>query len=408
MQFRPFSVIIVALFSATGCGQSAQSKIVPSNVREPSLKQRASVVENVVYSFGSRAFDGRNPEAGLIDVKGTLYGTTYGGGAHRSGRICSRAGGCGAVFSLTPAGVETVRYSFRPGGLQGANPPAGLTDVDGKLYGTTAYGGTNECEPDFGCGVVFAMTTSGAEKVLHRFDENDGEEPQAGLIYVNGTFYGTTAGGGANGNGTVFSIAPTGAYHLLYSFANGDDGQNPYAALINVNGKLYGTTFSGGKYGSGTVFSITTSGSEKVLHSFTVRDGRYPGAGLTDVNGTLYGTTTVGGHSEGVVFSITTTGTEKVIHQFAGGSDGGYPEAELINIHGTLYGTTMHGGGANYGTVFSITPSGIEKVLHVFTGGSGDGEYPEAKLLDVNGTIYGTTNNGGAYGWGTVFSLTGF
>jgi uncharacterized repeat protein (TIGR03803 family) len=416
MSARSFSVVAaVALITATGCGTLAQPQMLPSNGSlEPSLEHKGSATETVLYSFGSHTLDGLNPEAGLIDVKGTLYGATYSGGAHRSGRICSRDHGCGTVFSITPSGIETVLYSFIPGGLQGANPPARLTVISSRLYGTTAYGGANECEPGYGCGAIFSITTSGAEKVLHRFNGSNGELPQAGLVYLNGMFYGTTAVGGASGYGTVFSITLTGTYHLLYSFAGGSDGQDPDAALINVNGKLYGTTSGGGKYGNGTVFSVTTSGSEKVLHSFAFHEGRFPEAGLTNLNGKLYGTTIAGGHSGGVVFSITTTGTEKVLHQFAGGSDGAQPMAELVNVDGTLYGTTELGGGAGCGssgcgTVFSITPSGVETVLHSFAGESaGDGAYPQAKLVDLNGTIYGTTAGGGTYGYGTVFSLTGF
>jgi uncharacterized repeat protein (TIGR03803 family) len=85
--------------------------------------------------------------------------------------------------------------------------------------------------------------------------------------------------------------------------------------------------------------------------------------------------------------------------------------ADLINVEGTLYGTTVIGGAScgsyhitGCGVVFSITPSGNETVLHNF-GSKGDGAYPGAALLDVNGTLYGTTVNGGANGDGTVFSI---
>jgi uncharacterized repeat protein (TIGR03803 family) len=95
-----------------------------------------------------------------------------------------------------------------------------------------------------------------------------------------------------------------------------------------------------------------------------------------------------------------------VLYSFKGGSeDGEYPEAGLINVKGTLYGTTYDGGANGDGTVFAITTSGAETVLHSFKGGSGDGEDPEAGLLNVKGTLYGTTFEGGANGDGTVFSL---
>ena len=92
----------------------------------------------------------------------------------------------------------------------------------------------------------------------------------------------------------------------------------------------------------------------------------------------------------------------RVLYRFAGGSDGAQPVAALIDVNGILYGTTENGGGSGCkklgcGTVYSITTSGAEKVLHSFAGGS-DGAYPAAALVDVNGTLYGTTENGGGSG----------
>ena len=133
--------------------------------------------------------------------------------------------------------------------------------------------------------------------------------------------------------------------------------------------------------------------------------------GLLNVNGVLYGTTEYGGaHGQansdtgGTVFSIKTSGHEKVLHSFGKGSDGAMPAAGLIDVNGTIYGTTFYGGTQNGGTVFSITTSGTEKVLHNFGKGK-DGTEPAAALTNVNGTLYGTTYVGGAHGDGTVFSL---
>ncbi len=96
-----------------------------------------------------------------------------------------------------------------------------------------------------------------------------------------------------------------------------------------------------------------------------------------------------------------------MLHSFGSKSgDGEYPYAGLINVKGTIYGTTYSGGAKGDGTIFSITPSGKETVLHSFGSKSGDGEYPYAGLVNVNGTIYGTTYYGGAKGDGTVFSLS--
>ena len=300
-----------------------------------------------------------------------------------------------------------VLYSFGAS-ADAANPYAGLINAKGILYGTTAYGGAN------GDGTVFSITPSGTETVLYSFKggPGDGEYPFANLINVKGMLYGTTSQGGAycsstGGCGTVFSITPSGTETVLHSFGGSGDGNGPLASLINVKGMLYGTTMEGGANGDGTVFSITPSGTETVLYSFKggSGDGEFPLAGLINVKGKFYGTTVYGDKSDdGTVFSITPSGRETVRHQFKL-LDGEHPYAGLINVNGTLYGTTHLGGGNGDGTVFSITPSRRYKSLYSFKG-AGDGEYPYAGLINVNGTLYGTTIEGGANGDGTVFSTT--
>jgi uncharacterized repeat protein (TIGR03803 family) len=321
--------------------------------------------ETTLYNFGGfGSGDAAGPWAGLINVNGALYGTTFGGGTDDFG----------AVFTIAPSGKETVLSSFVGGSGDGREPVAGLINVKGILYGTTYIGGGTAC--GLGCGTVFAITPSGKETVLHSFaGSGDGSFPYAGLINVKGALYGTTSIGGGTGCGgygcgAVFTITPSGIETVLYSFGAGgsQDGANPYAGLLNVNGTLYGTTRSGGRTGCddggcGTVFAITPSGSETVLHRFGGSgDGVHPYASLVNVNGKLYGTTREGGASTyGTVFAITPSGTETVLHSFSGSADGVHPYAGLIDVNGTLYGTTYQGGGNNNcargcGTVFSITP----------------------------------------------------
>jgi uncharacterized repeat protein (TIGR03803 family) len=385
---------VVAMLAGCGGTQPPFSSSPAGLAPQPSHVRPAY---SVLYSFKDGSGDGANPYAGLINVNGTFYGTTPAGGAN----------GDGTVFSMTTSGMETVLYRFK-GGRDGAQPWAGLLNVNGTLYGTTAGGGANND------GTVFSITPSGKEKVLHSFGLTDGHNPVAGLLNVNGTLYGTTTGGGANNDGTVFSITPSGKEIRLYSFGGIGDGAKPWAGLVNVKGTLYGTTYVGGAYNVGTVFAITKSFTETVLHSFKgSEDGAYPEAGLLNVKGTLYGTTTSYGGGVGAVFSVTTSGTETVLYSFKGSKlgDGGVPYAGLIDVKGTLYGTTVHGGTHGDGTVFSMTTSGTETVLYRFKGSNhGDGDYPTAPLLNVNGTLYGTTYNGGNAGCdggcGTVFSLS--
>ena len=363
---------------------------------------------NVLYDFGPLP-DGNGPLGGLIDVNGTLYGTTFLGGAY------AREHTHGTVFSITLGGKEKVLHSFGEIYTDGYAPVAPLVDVKGALYGTTESGGAYY-QSSGASGTVFIIKTSGKEKVLHSFrGGTDGANPVAGLIDVKGTLYGTTywggvyggGSGGGYGGGTVFTITPSGAENVLHSFGSSADGSQPWAALIDVDGTLYGTTQYGGTYNGGTVFSITPRGKEKVLHSFRGgADGAYPVAGLADVNGMLYGTTEYGGtYDDGTVFSIKLSGAEKTLHSF-NGTDGADPTASLICVKGRLYGTTAVGGASNDGTVFSVTISGNEKVLHSFTGGT-NGYAPDAPLIDVNGTLYGTTYTGDSRGdgGGNVFAL---
>jgi uncharacterized repeat protein (TIGR03803 family) len=361
--------------------------------------------------------------------------------------LLAGAVGCLLAVQFPVAAVAKVKlvHSFA-GDPDGDWPEADLIDVNGILYGTTVYGGSGaSCGTYEGCGTVFSIDmNTGAEKVLYSFCNQggrnctDGSAPEARLLYVNGTLFGTTASGTDYGYGTVFSVDPaTGVETVIHSFAGGpSDGGRPEAGLINVNGILYGTTFDGGAYDGGTVFSINPSagaestGADSLVYSFCSRsnctDGAAPQAGLIAVNGMLYGTTDGGGancsnNCGGTVFSVNpSTGGETVLYSFcsvADCADGRYPVSALINLGGTLYGTTEFGGNGTYnrgggGTVFSVNIStGAEAVLYNFCSlaNCADGYYPLADLTAINGILYGTTSNGGMgrryEGYGTVFSV---
>ncbi len=161
-------------------------------------------------------------------------------------------------------GGETVLYSFGggiPGSTDGAYPQAGVVNVDGSLYGMTSGGGTNQtgCGGS-GCGTVFTVDPkSGAETILHSFTGGpDGGVPLGGLLWLKGKFYGTASSGGPSDNGILFSIDPkTGAETVLHSFTGLADGAEPAATLTSNAGTLFGTTSFGGPGNAGTVFSFT-------------------------------------------------------------------------------------------------------------------------------------------------------
>jgi uncharacterized repeat protein (TIGR03803 family) len=342
--------------------------------------------------------------------------------------------------SAPPSAKFTTLHRFT--GTDGIFPEAGLVQAtNGDFYGTTAGGGTNNSCYE-GCGTVFKITPSGKLTTLYSFCSEggrhctDGESPQAGLVQaIDGNFYGTTVGGGANddcgtgGCGTVFKITPSGSLTTIYSFcsqSNCTDGSSPEADLVQgTDRNLYGTAELGGANGGGTVFKISPSGTLTIIYSFCSQsnctDGDDPIAGLVQAtDGNFYGTTAEGGAHAGsgdayggTVFKITPGGVLTTLYSFCAQSnctDGDFPEAGLVQAaNGNFYGTTAYGGAFlcydSCGTVFKITPSGTLTTLHSFDGT--DGSQSVAGLVQASdGRFYGTTEFGGANGEGAVFRIT--
>jgi uncharacterized repeat protein (TIGR03803 family) len=226
------------------------------------------------------------------------------------------------VFEIAKTGgyasTPTTLADFSVG--PGNGPLAGLiADAAGDLFGTTNFAGVN------GNGMVFEIAKIGSGYVspqltLVSFDGSNGTGPQANLIAdAAGDLFGTTVFGGANGDGTVFEITPTGYANIfttLVSF-NGTNGLHPQGSLIaDAAGDLFGTMSGGGANSDGTVFEIAKTGSSyastpTTLVSFNGSNGANPNAGLIiDVAGNLFGTTSGGGaNSDGTVFEIAKTGS---------------------------------------------------------------------------------------------------
>jgi len=228
-----------------------------------------------------------------------------------------------------------------------------------------------------------------------------------------GNLYGTT-GGGAYGAGVVFKVDKHGTETVLYSFMNSSDGGFPQSGLIrDTAGNLYGTTEYGGA-GYGTVYELSPSGVETVLYTFQGpgSDGANPLGGVVrDTVGNFYGTTYEGGiHTgPGLVYELSLPGVETVLHNFTeGADDGGVPGAGVIrDAAGSLYGTTLFGGASNDGTVYKLTGGNVS-ILYSFCSvmNCTDGERPYSGLVrDGAGNFYGTTELGGAFGFGTVWKL---
>jgi len=368
--------------------------------------QTFSVVHNFKWT------DGANPLAGLTIDGSNLYGTTSSGGDY----------GQGTVFAINSSGEETVLYQFT-GGKDGGDPEASLILIEGNLYGTTTAGGTSDS------GTVFEVTPHGKESVLYSFTgKADGANPQAGLVRdSDGHLYGTTNLGGENDNGTVFKLVPprvegkAWTEEVLHSFGKSPDGAAPVAGVsFDAAGNLYGTTSDGGTDGYGTVFQLKPSKSksewtEKILHNFEMQgDGGVPYAGIVVDGDKLFGAATDGGQGGssggGTVFELRpANGSWKfnVLDQLPGwGISGSF--RNVLVASGKIYATTHCDGANDSGTVYELTPSGdtwTSKSLYVFTGAS-DGQYSFSNLILHEGSLYGTTKQGGQLDNGVVFKVT--
>jgi len=263
-----------------------------------------------LYQFGALPTDGAGLQAGLVQGSdGFFYGTTQQGGTN----------GIGTVFRISPAGSFQTLYTFDhipPGGF---DPFAGLVQgSDGNLYGATFFGGTNQYVPNQNSylgGAMYRISPTGAYSTVCSFGAtaNSGSNPQGGLVQgSDGNFYGmTTQGGLTNDGGVVFQASAAGALTTLYVFGGlPTDGRDPVAALVQgCDGWFYGTTPGGGTNGDGTVFRINAAGSLTTLYQFTgnATNGTSPYAALLQgSDGAFYGTTQYGGtNGGGTVFQFT-------------------------------------------------------------------------------------------------------
>lgn len=201
---------------------------------------------------------------------------------------------------------------------------------------------------------------------------------------------------------------------VLHSFGNIPDGYGPRCSLVvDTAGNMYGTTFSGGHNDLGAIFKVAPDGTESVVYSFVGgADGTHPIAALfiDKKTGILYGTTIYGGSTNnGTVFSFNpATSTETVLYSFQGGVDGYNPYSGVVRAGTNLFGTTNAGGAFGYGTIFKLTAAGKKTILHDFNSAfpTLDGSFPYASMVLYKGVLYGTTTLGGAGNLGTVFSIT--
>src|SRR6202050_4031648 len=357
-------------------------------------------------------FPNSSPTAGLIQgADGNFYSTLAGG----------EIGFEGSVYKITPGGTLTTLFNFCSNGCSDGDFPFGplVLGTNGYFYGTTEQGRTADL------GNVYNVTAAGTESNVYSFCTttscDDGAYPSGPLIQVGGYLYGSTTS-------TLYKVTLGGALTTLYNFCptstscNQNGPPYPSGLIQGEDGNFYGVTSKGGGDNYGTVFKITPAGTLTTLHSFSGSDGANPAGTLVQGRGGyFYGMTYAGGRGSGsecadigscgTIFRISSGGTFATLHNFDG-TDGSNPYAGLaLATDGNFYGTTDLGGGngTNAGTIFELSPGGRLTTLYNLCSQPFclDGTNPQTPLMQAtNGTLYGTTAQGGTQTNGTFFSLS--
>lgn len=351
----------------------------------------------VIYTF-QQPPDGGEPGPLTVDRGGNLYGTTSGGGSHYS---------YGTIFKLDPGGAETILYNFT-GHLDGSTPQGSIfRDSAGVMYVTASSASALRV------GAVLKIDSAGKATVLKIFGrKGQPAGPVAGFVAdQQGNLYSTASGGSIivlRNKGSVFEVRKDGSVKVIHNFSGAPDGDMPLAPLIrDAAGNLYGTTCGGGSKNAGLVFKLDARFRETSLYNFMGgADGAGPEAPvIMDKEGNLYGTANTSGDPTcqcGTVFRLGKAGKLTVLHTFTGSPDGARPQGSLVlDADGNLYGTTNEGGiksacfGTGCGVVFEVDSKGKETVLYRFTD-SADGAFPVGGLIsDANRNLYGTATWGG-------------
>jgi uncharacterized repeat protein (TIGR03803 family) len=278
--------------------------------------------------------------------------------------------------------------------------------VGGVALGTDQrYHGTINAAGARNHGAVYRLSPSGAIVYEHSFEGGaDGGYPTAAPIQgADGSFYGTTVGASSAYAGTVYKIDTSQRYSILHLFTT-TDGRGPGPLVQGTDLNFYGTTGSGGQNGFGTFFRISSTGNFSVLHDFDSAEGGSPGPLIQASDGNFYGPTSNGGTTNnGSILKISPTGTVTVFYSFAGGQDGSQPGGGLVEAtDGNFYGTLNQEGAAGGGTLYRLTPAGVFTKLHDFRVASG--WYPQnTPMQHTSGKLYGTAYAGGANNYGMIW-----
>jgi uncharacterized repeat protein (TIGR03803 family) len=328
----------------------------------------------------------------------TLFGSTANGGSNFTGTI----------FNYQPA--SNTQHIIKNLDTYIGSPTNNnfIMGTDGKLYSMTTYGGL------YGYGAIFSFDpATSTNSDIYDFNNITGANPFGSLLSLaSGVWYGMTSLGGANNFGVIFSFDPTSStYTDLYDFS-ATGGEQPYGSLIQAtDGKLYGLTIDGGLSGDGVIFSFDpVSLTYTDIHDFSGADGEQPNGSLMQAaDGKLYGFAAYGGaNGDGVIFSMDTSTAHNYldIYDF-NGATGLNPFSSLIQgTNDKLYGLSPNGGAFGYGVLFSIDTTSAHAYADLYDFDPTVGSNPYGNLfLGADGNLYGTASGGGANDYGVIFSF---
>ena len=384
----------------------------------------------------------------LCEFNSLLYGTTYNGGKHDNG----------VIFSYNPITDEYLKLHDFVSLSSGDGPYSGLILANnGKMYGTTLYGGLNNLgtlfeynvatntltkKLDFdgvnmgnmifanviqaSNGKLYGLTNRGGLNdlgVLYEYDyttetfrkmidfdgANYGRSPNILVEVENNVLYGTCASGGINNNGTIFEYnISTNILTKKFDFAGVTSGSTPILSLmLSSNGSLYGLTRDGGANMRGVLYeyNINTETFTKKMDLSTEIGGTPGGRLLEANNGKFYGLTNLGGlNNKGVVFEfdpVTNKYTKKIDFD---GVSGSQPNGSFMQAtNGKLYATTRGGGLGNSGVLFEydVQTNFFEKKIDFNYADMGSG-FRAGFTKGSSNTLYITSSGGGVYGYGTL------
>ena len=299
-----------------------------------------------------------------------------------------------------------------------------------QLDPTQSFAGHSFALARDGHGGTTVVDPSPTLTTLYYFSGTDGSDPDGGVIVdAAGDLFGTTANGGANGDGTVFELVngrpgfpplnpdgspaqPDHTLQTLIEFNGGNGDLSESGLTADAAGDLFGTTqYGGATLGNGgtggTVFEITKTGAGFDF-GFNGTNGANPWDAplIADAAGDLFGT------SGYTVYEIAKTaggGYNPPTALTTDGLAGTTRSSLLLDTAGDLFGTTYDGGANGDGTAFELVKMGTgydstPTTLVSFNGTNGSNPYG-GLIADAAGNLFGETSTGGTYGDGTVFAI---